>query len=126
MQEQLAAERLARERLTQLGAASVPTTNQTTANSTVSDQAAVNQRQQTADATRQAEGTSSRAGRFSPSDDEPLVRNQAQLESRPLINFFLLFSLVANAYLMLAISRLIRRYRNLVATNRGGNSSLSI
>ncbi|XZE53418.1 hypothetical protein SH139x_005158 [Planctomycetaceae bacterium SH139] len=126
LQEQLATERLARERLAQLGAAALPTANQLASNQPATDQTAGGQRQPMVDANRQAEGTTSRTGRLSPSDDEPLVRNQAQLESRPLINFFLLFSLVANAYLMLAVSRLIRRYRNLVATSRGSNGSLSI
>lgn len=130
LQEQLATERLARERLAQLGGTVLPVANQSAADQSavkqaIADQAA-GQRQLAADANRQAEGATSRTGRFSPSNEEPLVRNQAQLESRPLINFFLLFSLVANAYLMLAISRLIRRYRNLVATSRGGNGSLSI
>lgn len=40
-------------------------------------------------------------------------------EPQALINFFLLLSIVGNVYLGIAISRLIRRYRNLVAVNRG-------
>lgn len=44
---------------------------------------------------------------------------QRSVAAQPLFNFLLLLSLIGNVYLGIAISRLIRRYRNLVSTQRG-------
>lgn len=47
------------------------------------------------------------------------------LEPQPFYNFLLILSFVVNIYLGFAISRLLRRYRNLVATHRGSPAVLS-
>lgn len=59
----------------------------------------------------------------SPSDAEESSRGSksrdASVKTQPLFMFLLLLSIVGNIYLGIAISRLIRRYRNLVSTHRG-------
>jgi hypothetical protein len=61
----------------------------------------------------------------SPSDDPlstttpPRGKQPTELQSQPFFNFLLLLSMIGNLYCGIAISRLIKRYRNLVASHRG-------
>lgn len=58
--------------------------------------------------------------RNSPSDGETTKkRPAAEMQSQPLFNFLLLLSILGNFYLGIAISRLLKRYRILVASHRG-------
>lgn len=67
----------------------------------------------------QQSGSGSGAGR-SPSDNQNLTdRKSNEVQAQPLFNFMLLLSILGNAYLGIAISRLLKRYRNLVASHRG-------
>lgn len=81
--------------------------------------------------TNQTQGTGSVAGAGSAGAGEASASDQKEsagtsdpkrraYEPQALVNFFLLLSLVGNIYLGIAISRLIRRYRNLVAVHRSG------
>jgi hypothetical protein len=59
-------------------------------------------------------------------DERNAAANRApSLEPQPFYNFLLILSFVVNIYLGFAISRLLRRYRNLVATHRGSAAVLS-
>ena len=63
-------------------------------------------------------------GARSPSDEaldtkKSTTTKAKEIQPQPFLNFILLLSMVGNIYLAIAISRLIRRYRNLVASHRG-------
>lgn len=50
---------------------------------------------------------------------------KSSVVSQPVFNFLLLVSLVANAYLILQMSRLLQRYRNMVANMRSASNPVS-
>ncbi len=73
--------------------------------------------------------TTGSAATKSPSDElernrEELKKSVRDITPQPVYNFMLIISVVVNVYLGIAISRLLRRYRNLIATHRG--TSLSV
>ena len=72
---------------------------------------------------RQTDPQASTGDTKSPSDLQD-DENAKHLEAGTFIRLFLLVSCVANVYLVIVLQRLLRRYRNLVTSNRPGSFSV--
>jgi hypothetical protein len=65
------------------------------------------------------------AARAALQESDPGKRESESVVTQPVFNFLLLVSLVANAYLILTLSKLLQRYRHVVANMRSASASPS-
>lgn len=109
--------------LANTGSSQQATNGQGSKESTVGDQNAGSNNSKSANETTGTGSTKSASDELER-NREDLKKSVRDITPQPVYNFMLIISVVVNVYLGIAISRLLRRYRNLIATHRGTTLSV--